>query len=87
MGCSEQSAAPEPDTGLTGERFFDAVATKLMSATPSMTRDVANCMVSAMTADGKIGVGEINQAKLDSDGVPSRQTLRTAFLAAAAKCK
>ena len=86
--CSEQSSsqANQSDPDLTGKRFFDAAASKFMAANPNIARKQANCMVTEMTADGKIGLGEINQMKLDETGLHGASRLESAHSMAMKKC-
>jgi len=83
-----QSSAAAPNDYMTGNKFFDAASTKFMAALPGMPRYKTNCMVETMTADGKYGIGELNQMKLkavemsqNSDG------LVEAYYAAMKKCQ
>ena len=90
--CSEetgsQKSASAEDSGLTGERFFDAAATKIMLHNEGMDRKRANCMVTYITADGKIGVGEINQMHLTSKTMPQNAgRLNKAYSAAMQNCQ
>lgn len=84
--CADEQQKDAMDNALTGERFFDAAASKLITGSPEMSRTVANCIVAAMTADGKIGLGEINQSTLDEQGVPKRSALREAYLLSQKAC-
>lgn len=90
--CSEETTANKSvsaeDSGLTGERFFDAAATKIMLHNEGMDRKRANCMVTYITADGKIGVGEINQMHLTSKTMPQNAgRLNKAYSAAMQNCQ
>lgn len=84
--CADDTPSGNGDNELTGKRFFDSAATKFMMATPGMERKKANCIVSGMTADGTIGLGEINNAKLDDSGVPTRGSLKQAYQNSIAAC-
>lgn len=87
VACSGEQPATAADDGMTGNRFFDAAATKMMAFNPGMSRPTANCAVEQMTADGSIGVGEINQMKLDAAGMAENAgRLNEAYQAALKAC-
>ena len=92
--CSEETtstsgtASADKDSGLTGERFVDAAATKIMLHNEGMNRKSANCVVKYITEDGQIGVGEINQMHLTSKTMPQNTgRLNKAYSAAMQACK
>lgn len=86
VACSGDSPVTSSDPDMTGERFFDAAASRFMDASPGLIRTQANCMVTHMTADGVIGLGEINQMALDINGLQEIPRLRDAYYAAMNKC-
>ncbi len=86
LACSGSHSADTNDEPLTGKRFFDSAASKFISASPGMTRRQANCMVSAMTESGEIGLGEINAMRSTENGLSGRQSLMAAYQKAADTC-
>lgn len=86
IACAEEAPQVAADPDMTGERFFDSAATRFMNENPGMLRTQANCMVKAMTADGKIGLGEINGMALDMKGLQEIPMLRDAYYAAVKDC-
>ena len=61
--CSEdrssnnlQDTAKTENNELTGNKFFDAAATKIMKHNSKMDRVQANCVVKTMTDSGEVGV-------------------------------
>ncbi|WP_411847252.1 hypothetical protein AAFN60_07615 [Roseibacillus persicicus] len=56
------SAEKAPDTG---NRFYDAAVQKFMVGPPEVDATTAKKIVDALTADGTIGLGEINSMALD----------------------
>ena len=73
LACSGSNSADTNDEPLTGKRFFDSAASKFISASPGMTRRQANCIVSAMTESGEIGLGEINAMRSTENGLSGRE--------------
>jgi len=57
--ASTTEKAPE-----TGNRFYDAAVQKFMAGPPEMDAVTAKQIVDALTADGTIGIGEINSIDL-----------------------
>ncbi len=85
-GDRAPSSKQADDPDLTGDRFFDAAATKVMRQSPGMVRLQANCIVVDITADGSIGIGELNQADLGIVAIQETPELRDAYFAAMKKC-
>ncbi|GJM08185.1 MAG: hypothetical protein DHS20C11_04610 [Lysobacteraceae bacterium] len=87
VACSGEQPASAADAEMTGNRFFDAAATKIMAFNQGMSRTAANCAVEQMTADGSIGLGEINQMKLEAAGMADNAgRLNEAYEAALKAC-
>ena len=85
---SQKSTSSKDDSGLTGERFFDSASTKIMLHNEGMNRKRANCMVTYITADGQIGLGEINQMHLTSKTMPQNaERLNKAYSASMQNCQ
>lgn len=89
--CSEENSSvanATNDSGLTGKKFVDAAATKIMLHNAGMGRKNANCIVKYITEDGQIGVGEINQMHLTSKTMSQNATrLNKAYSAAMQACQ
>lgn len=60
--AAEGQAAEAPNTG---NRFLDAAIQKVSAANPALSMEQSQKVVESMTADGSIGLGEINSMKLD----------------------
>lgn len=93
--CSEdespnnlQNTSKTSNNELTGNKFFDAAATKIMKHNSQMNRTQANCVVKNMTDSGEIGVGEINQMRLASDEISKNSSrLNESYNQAMESCK
>jgi hypothetical protein len=89
--CSEENTSSlngNRESELTGEKFVDAAATKIMLYNEGMNRKTANCVVKFITADGQIGVGEINQMHLTSKTMPQNsERLNKSYSAAIQACQ
>jgi hypothetical protein len=95
VACSEEKSLSKSsatsvnkDPDLTGKRFFDSAATKVMNNNSGLTRKNANCVVQNITGDGQIGLGEVNQMHL-TKGTMSQNTerLNKAYSAAIQACQ
>lgn len=66
-GSSASSAAKgeTAEAPNTGNRFLDAAIQKVSAASPALSMEQSQKVVESMTADGSIGLGEINSMKLD----------------------
>ena len=63
------------ESNLTGDRFFDSAASKIMHNNPSFSRNKANCVVSNMVKDGRFGLGEINQMDFSSSNLENNTNM------------
>lgn len=89
--CSEEKSATEnatKDADLTGEKFADSAASKIMRYNNGMNRKTANCVVKYITADGQIGLGEVNQMHLISEDMSKNAgRINKAYSAAMQACQ
>ena len=95
MACSEKSAN-EPSnadskaatTVEKPNKFKVAAIKKVKLANSGFNETQATCVVEQMTADGKIGLGEINQMQLDATHMSQNASnLVTAYQSALNSCK
>ena len=85
--CSENAASDDAEDALTGNRFFDAAADRVMQGVDRLDRRTANCVVQAMIDDGSIGVGEINQAPFEDGRFGGPERIQAAFESALEACR
>ncbi len=94
MACADnastdnnQPATPTSTSTEKPNKFKVAASNKIKLANPGMTDEKANCVVEQMTADGKIGLGEINQMQLDAASLSNNASnLVTAYQNALSNC-
>lgn len=70
----------------SGNRFYDAAVSKVSMGVPGATAENAKCIVDHMTADGAIGVGEINQMSIGAGADDNAGRLNDALSAAMEAC-
>lgn len=85
--CSGDAASNDAEDALTGNRFFDAAADRLVQGVDRLDRRAANCVIQAMIDDGSIGVGEINQAPFEDGRFGGPERIQAAFESALEACR
>ncbi|MBK1826878.1 hypothetical protein [Haloferula rosea] len=78
------AAASSGDAPATGNRFFDSAVKKIHSLDEEVSPAQASRIVTLMTADGSIGLGEINGMDL-TDLSKNSEALQSAYAQAKAK--
>ncbi len=93
--CSEAPPATDGSKQTTGttdlpveNKFAVAAKAKIMAANPGLNKQQADCVVKNMTEGGKIGLGEINQMKLNQATMTdNRDSLNQAYTKALSACQ
>ncbi len=93
--CSETPSPSDNDNQTAGtpdtpaqNKFEIAATMKIMAANPGLAKEKASCVVKSIIADGKIGLGEINQMRLTKGAMDNnRDDLNQAYLSALKKCQ
>lgn len=67
-------------------RFYEAAVNKIKNTIQGASVEQAKCMLDAIVADGRIGIGEINQMKVNEDGSVKRASLDKALTHAKSEC-
>ena len=80
------SGEDEPAAQDSGNRFYDAAVAKVQGANPGFTADQAKCVVDAMTAEGKYGLGEINSLDFQAALAENASGLVAAYHEAVKSC-
>ena len=84
MSCSADEAndgggaSSDEAVSATGDRFFDSAVNMIAAKDDDVSVAQATEIVTAMTADGTVGLGEINQMRFD-DPTKNRKFINTAY--------
>ena len=87
--CSDQTSDSKSVTQTPVDqpnRFFDAAVSKLEREVQGVSKQQATCMLESMLADGRLGLGEINQVVFNEDGSVERKRVAKALEKAKSDC-